>query len=110
MLAYMLIVAIAYGVAYGITSTGINLWRAILGFALAFFVAWFGGSLLAVFLIELTQLGDAKNSFLPIIGRGSGWALLGVASRTIIWSLVKQMRVCLIPLFHRLHRRTALER
>ena len=55
MLAYMLIVAIAYGVAYGITSTGINLWRAILGFALAFFVAWFGGSLLAVFLIELTQ-------------------------------------------------------
>lgn len=77
MLAYMLIVAIAYGVAYGITSTGINLWRAILGFALAFFVAWFGGSLLAVFLIELTQLGDAKNSFLPIIGRGSGWALLG---------------------------------
>lgn len=25
MLAYMLIVAIAYGVAYGITSTGINL-------------------------------------------------------------------------------------
>ena len=36
MLAYMLIVAIAYGVAYGITSTGINLWRAILGFALAF--------------------------------------------------------------------------
>ncbi len=37
------------------------------------------------------------------------WAI-GVASRTIIWSLVKQMRVCLIPLFHRLHRRTALER
>ena len=36
--------------------------------------------------------------------------LLIVASRTIIWSLVKQMRVCLIPLFHRLHRRTALER
>ena len=35
---------------------------------------------------------------------------LDVASRTIIWSLVKQMRVCLIPLFHRLHRRTALER
>ena len=36
-------------------------------------------------------------------------APLGVASRTIIWSLVKQMRVCLIPLFHGLHRRTALE-
>ena len=35
---------------------------------------------------------------------------LSVASRTIIWSLVKQMRVCLIPLFHRLHRCTALER
>ena len=36
--------------------------------------------------------------------------LLGVASRTIIWSLVKQMRVRLIPLFHGLHGRTALER
>lgn len=35
---------------------------------------------------------------------------LGVASRTIIWSLVKQMRVRLIPLFHGLHGRTALER
>ena len=41
---------------------------------------------------------------------GKREALLAVASRTIIWSLVKQMRVCLIPLFHRLHRRTALER
>lgn len=75
MLAYMLIVAIAYGVAYGITSTGINLWRAILGFALAFFVAWFGGSLLAVFLIELTQLGDAKNSFFAYY-----WSWLWVGS------------------------------
>ena len=35
---------------------------------------------------------------------------LNVASRTIIWSLVKQMRVRLIPLFHGLHGRTALER
>ena len=35
---------------------------------------------------------------------------VGVASRTIIWSLVKQMRVRLIPLFHGLHGRTALER
>jgi hypothetical protein len=77
MLAYTLIVAIAYGIAYAITSTGKNLWRAIVGFALAFFVAWFGGSLLALFLIELMQLGDAQNSFLPMIGRGSWWALLG---------------------------------
>ena len=39
------------------------------------------------------------------------WHLsLAVASRTIIWSLVKQVRVGLVPLFHRLHRRTALER
>lgn len=35
---------------------------------------------------------------------------LAVASRTIIWSLEKQVRVGLVPLFHRLHRRTALER
>ena len=33
-----------------------------------------------------------------------------VASRTIIWSLVKQVRVGLVPIFHGLHRRTALER
>ena len=35
---------------------------------------------------------------------------LNVASRTIIWSLVKQMWVRCVPLFHRLHRRLALER
>lgn len=35
---------------------------------------------------------------------------LTVASRTIIWSLVKQVRVGLVPIFHGLHRRTALER
>ena len=35
---------------------------------------------------------------------------LVVASRTIIWSLVKQLRVGVMPLFHGLHRRTALER
>ena len=33
-----------------------------------------------------------------------------VTSRTIIWPLVKKMRVRLMPLFHGLHRRTALER
>ena len=37
-------------------------------------------------------------------------ASLDVASRTIIWSLVKQMWVRCVPLFHRLHRRLALER
>ena len=36
--------------------------------------------------------------------------LLDVTSRTIIWPLVKKMRVRLMPLFHGLHRRTALER
>ena len=35
---------------------------------------------------------------------------VAVASRTIIWSLVKQMWVRCVPLFHRLHRRLALER
>jgi hypothetical protein len=36
-------------------------------------------------------------------------AYLAVASRTIIWSLIEQVRVSLVPLFHRLHRRLALE-
>src|SRR6218665_1859838 len=35
---------------------------------------------------------------------------LGVASRTIILPLVKQMRVLLMPLFHGLHRRLAAQR
>ena len=39
-----------------------------------------------------------------------GIRLIIVASRTIIWSLVKQVRVGLVPIFHGLHRRTALER
>ena len=52
---------------------------------------------------------DLQNQHGESLERSSNIDLL-VASRTIIWSLVKQMRVCLIPLFHRLHRRTALER
>ena len=35
---------------------------------------------------------------------------LSVASRTIIWPLVKQVRALLVPLFHGLHWRLALER
>ena len=77
MLAYLLILSIAYGIAYGITSTGLHLWRAIVGFALAFVVAWFGGSLLGTFLITWMKWGDAKNSLLPIIGKGFWWALFG---------------------------------
>ena len=34
---------------------------------------------------------------------------VGVASRTIIWPLVKQMRVLFVPVLHGLHRRLALE-
>ena len=45
----------------------------------------------------------------PVGLLGPGW-WLPVASRTIIWSLVKQMWVRCVPLFHRLHRRLALER
>mgnify|MGYP006370430177 CR=1 FL=1 len=75
------------------------------------------------------ELAEAKSQnfsvILPFVGAFSAGkstllnALIGtplfptnidVASRTIIWSLVKQVRVCLMPLFHRLHRRTALER
>ena len=56
---------------------------------------------------ELKRL-DYLHSFggVPIFSNN----LLGVASRTIIWSLVKQMWVRCVPLFHRLHRRLALER
>ncbi|AOG21737.1 hypothetical protein [Acidovorax sp. RAC01] len=76
MLTYLLIFGIAYGIAYGITSTGLHLWRAIVGFALAFLVAWFGGSLLGTILITWMKWGD-ENSLLPIIGKGFWWALFG---------------------------------
>ena len=44
-----------------------------------------------------------------------GYALVGtnsvgVASRTIIWSLLEQLRMGLVPFLHGLHRRLALER
>ena len=48
--------------------------------------------------IDLSAVSPASAGELP------------VASRTIIWSLVKQVRVGVMPLFHGLHRRTALER
>ena len=34
---------------------------------------------------------------------------LSVASRTIIWSLIEQLRVSLMPLFHGLHRCFAVQ-
>ena len=69
----------------------------------------------------INRLGEAEWQLLMLLGwhmrdfqirlnADAGVRLLGVASRTIIWSLVKQMRVRLIPLFHGLHGRTALER
>ena len=56
---------------------------------------------------KTVQPGYSMHDALAI---SMGQDSLGVASRTIIWSLVKQMRVRLIPLFHGLHGRTALER
>ena len=50
----------------------------------------------------------SDNDQIEIITRAM--SALDVASRTIIWSLVKQVRVGLVPIFHGLHRRTALER
>ena len=37
------------------------------------------------------------------------WWLRTVASRTIIWSLMKQIRPLLVPLLHGLHRRLAAQ-
>ncbi len=52
---------------------------------------------------------EVKNS-----GTASGEAcfdiaLVCVASRTIIWSLIEQLRVSLMPLFHGLHRCFAVQ-
>ncbi len=38
-----------------------------------------------------------------------GAMLIAVASRTIIWSLIEQLRVSLMPLFHGLHRCFAVQ-
>ena len=58
--------------------------------------------------LEVSPKGS-KRWFLKTYGN-RGESRLAVASRTIIWSLVKQVRVGVMPLFHGLHRRTALER
>lgn len=41
---------------------------------------------------------------------GDNLLALNVASRTIIWPLVEQLRMGLVPFLHGLHRRFALER
>jgi len=56
------------------------------------------------------QLDDKAKARIEKASGGIPVGKLGVASRTIIWSLVKQVRVGLVPIFHGLHRRTALER
>ncbi|KAA9151028.1 hypothetical protein F3K36_32985 [Delftia sp. BR1] len=55
-------------------------------------------------------LAGGVNKNIYVKNPNKGIDPLGVASRTIIWSLVKQVRVGLVPIFHGLHRRTALER
>ena len=56
-------------------------------------------------------MSDARaGAFAATLPAATVMLVLDVASRTIIWSLVKQVRVGLVPIFHGLHRRTALER
>ena len=61
--------------------------------------------------LVLVQFADE-----PLIDLGEcalnnmGDSYLSDASRTIIWPLVKQMRVLLVPLLHALHRRLAAQR
>ena len=60
--------------------------------------------------IAIPPLGEQQKILNAVSDQiESADALLGVASRTIIWSLIEQLRVSLMPLFHGLHRCFAVQ-
>ena len=60
--------------------------------------------------IAIPPLGEQQKILNAVSDQiESADALLGVASRTIIWSLIEQFRVSLMPLFHGLHRCFAVQ-
>ena len=78
---------------------------------------WFsaGLSLPGALVVEIITSGTSWTAptgvtYVRVKLQGAGGGGVGVASRTIIWSLVEKMWVRCVPLFHRLHRRLALER
>lgn len=77
MLAFLLITGIAFGIAYWFSSTGLELWRSVAGFFLAFMVAWFGGAALASFLFSFVGSFDVAVTALSLLGKGFWWAALG---------------------------------
>ena len=61
-------------------------------------------------IVKTLEEAQSRTGIAVIEAEKKAQQALDVASRTIIWSLVKQVRVGVMPLFHGLHRRTALER
>ena len=59
--------------------------------------------------LALIEKHDASVQQLLNRHQTGDWQELGVASRTIIWPLVKQIRPLQVPLLHGLHRRLAAQ-
>ncbi len=77
MLPFVLIAGIAYGVSYWICSTGAPVWRAIVGFLIAFLAGWFFGVGIAVFLLSTFSNADTATTTFNLLKNGIAWALIG---------------------------------
>lgn len=77
MFSFLLIAAIAYGVAFWIASTGAPVWRAVVGFSIALVVGWVGGTGIAVFLLSSIASTDAGATTFNLLGKGFWLALFG---------------------------------
>ena len=47
MISFFIIAGLAFGIAYWISSSGLEYWRSIVGFLLACAIGWIGGGLAA---------------------------------------------------------------
>ncbi len=77
MLPYLLIVGLAYGIAYWISSTGLAYWRATLGFTVAFVAAWLGGTLIGALLYSQLAPDGVSQRIEIMLGTGFWLASIG---------------------------------
>ena len=76
-IGYLLIAGIGYGVAFWISSRGVEYWRSVVGFFLALVVGWLGGGLIVVGVFALISPDAAKDAIVTLLGRGFWWAAVG---------------------------------
>lgn len=77
MVSVVLEIGVAFGIAYFIARSGGQAWRAVVGFALAFLIAWLGGAAATIYALVAIHGNEAANSLLQVLGRGFWCALIG---------------------------------